>query len=66
LVADETNIALKVYNMLGSEVATLVNEKKTPGFYELNFGGENLPSGFYVYRLEAGSYSSSKKMLLVK
>lgn len=65
-VADEINIELKVYNMLGSEVATLVNEKKTPGFYELNFGGENLPSGFYVYRLEAGSYSSSKKMLLVK
>jgi sugar lactone lactonase YvrE len=65
-VAQENQVVLKVYNLLGKEVATLVNEKKTPGFYELNFGGEKLPSGIYVYRLEAGSFSSSKKMILLK
>jgi len=65
-VAEETLVTLKVYNILGTEVETLVNEKKTPGFYELNFGGEKLPSGVYVYRIEAGSFTSSKKMLLIK
>jgi sugar lactone lactonase YvrE len=65
-VAAESQVVLKVYNLLGKEVATLMNEKKTPGFYELNFGGEKLPSGIYVYRLEAGSFSSSKKMILLK
>jgi enediyne biosynthesis protein E4 len=62
----ETNVVLKVFDLLGREVATLVNEKKTPGFYELNFGGENLPSGIYVYSITAGSFTSSKKMLLIK
>ncbi|MCZ6704211.1 MAG: FG-GAP-like repeat-containing protein [Ignavibacteria bacterium] len=65
-IPQETNVILKVYNLLGKEVATLVNENKKPGFYELNFGGENLPSGVYVYRIEAGSFSSSKKMILLK
>ena len=65
-VASESQVVIKVYNLLGKEVAVLMNEKKTPGFYELNFGGEKLPSGIYVYRLEAGSFSSSKKMILLK
>ncbi len=65
-VPTETNVVLKVFDLLGREIATLVNEKKTPGFYELNFGGENLPSGIYVYRITAGSFTSSKKMLLIK
>ncbi len=65
-VAEESFVNIKVYNVLGTEVATLVNEKKTPGSYELNFGGEKLPSGVYVYRIEAGNFTSSKKMLLVK
>jgi len=65
-IATESQVVVKVYNLLGKEVATLMNEKKTPGFYVLNFGGEKLPSGIYVYRLEAGSFSSSKKMILLK
>jgi hypothetical protein len=65
-LAEESFVTLKVYNILGLEVSTLVNEKKTPGFYELNFGGEKLPSGVYVYRIEAGNFTSSKKMLLIK
>jgi enediyne biosynthesis protein E4 len=65
-VPEESFVSLKVYNVLGTEVAELVNEKKTPGLYELNFGGENLPSGVYVYRAEVGSFTASKKMLLLK
>jgi PKD repeat protein len=65
-IPEESFVSMKVYNVLGKEVSTLVNEKKTPGLYELNFGGENLPSGVYVYRVEAGSFSASKKMLLIK
>ena len=65
-LAEESFVTLKVYNILGLEVSTLVNEKKAPGFYELNFGGEKLPSGVYVYRIEAGNFTSSKKMLLIK
>ena len=65
-VPQETQVVLKVYNLLGQEVALLVNEKKTPGFYELYFGGENLPSGVYIYTIEAGTFISSKKMILLK
>ncbi|MEJ2105639.1 MAG: T9SS type A sorting domain-containing protein [Ignavibacteriaceae bacterium] len=65
-VPEESFVNLKVYNVLGTEVAELVNEKKTPGLYELNFGGENIPSGVYVYRVKAGSFTASKKMLLLK
>ena len=65
-ILEESFVNLKVYNVLGTEVAELVNEKKTPGLYELNFGGENLPSGVYVYRVEAGNFTASKKMLLIK
>jgi PKD repeat protein len=65
-VPRESIVRIKVFNVLGKEVATILNEKKTPGFYELNFGGENLPSGVYIYRIEAGTFTSSKTMLLIK
>ncbi len=58
---------LIVYDLLGSEVAVLVNEPKQPGTYEVEFNGDNLPSGVYFYKLTAGdSYSASKKMLLMR
>ncbi|MCL4548189.1 MAG: YCF48-related protein [Bacteroidetes bacterium] len=57
---------LKVYDMLGREVATLVNEEKAPGNYEVKFDGSNLSSGVYFYRLQAGSFSQTKKFVLVK
>ena len=65
-VPEETQVKISVYNVLGKEVALLVNEKKAPGFYELNFGGEKLPSGVYIYTIEAGKFISSKKMILLK
>ena len=60
------NVSLKVYDILGSEVATLVNEEQQPGYYEVQFNGSSLASGMYVYRLIANNYVSVKKMLMVK
>ena len=65
-VPEEVQVKVSVYNILGKEVALLVNEKKIPGFYELNFRGEKLPSGVYIYTIEAGNFISSKKMILLK
>jgi len=60
------HVTLKVYDVLGREVATLVNEEKLPGNYEIKFDGNNLSSGVYFYRLQAGSFSDSKKFILLK
>ena len=57
---------LVVYDLLGREVAVLVNEGKGPGTYEVAFDGNGLASGVYVYRLTAGSFVQSRKMVLVK
>ncbi|MFH1197866.1 MAG: sugar-binding protein [bacterium] len=65
-VASDANVSLKVYNLLGQQVATLVNDYMRPGYYEVNFDASQLASGVYVYQLNAGSFISSKKMLLVK
>jgi len=59
-------VTLKVYDVLGNEVATLVNEEKPSGTYEVEFGGTNLPSGIYFYQLKTGSFSETKKMVLLK
>ena len=59
-------VSLKVYDLLGKEVTTLVNEIKPAGLYEVEFDGSILPSGIYYYKLEAGSFSETKKMLLIK
>ncbi|HQI41845.1 MAG TPA: YCF48-related protein [Ignavibacteriaceae bacterium] len=64
-------VTLKVYDILGNEVATLVNEYKPAGIYEVEFnghsdGGQNLSSGVYFYQLRAGNYIETKKMLLIR
>ncbi|MBK7157093.1 MAG: T9SS type A sorting domain-containing protein [Ignavibacteria bacterium] len=59
-------VTLKVYNILGSEVASLVSEVKQAGRYEVEFNGSNLGSGVYYYRLQAGDFSETKRMLLLK
>jgi len=59
-------VTLKVYDNLGNEVATLVNEEKPAGEYEVEFDCNALPSGIYFYQLKAGSYSDTKKMILLK
>ncbi|PIS44081.1 MAG: peptidase S8, partial [Ignavibacteria bacterium CG08_land_8_20_14_0_20_37_9] len=53
-------------NVLGVEVAVLVNEKKEPGTYRVNFSGANLASGTYFYRLQAGAFVQTKKFVLLK
>jgi hypothetical protein len=57
---------LKVYDELGKEVATLVNETKSAGIYEVEFNASNLSSGIYYYTLQAGSFSKTNKMILMK
>jgi hypothetical protein len=52
--------------VLGREVETLVSELKSPGQYEVNFDGGNLASGIYFYRIEAGEFITTKKMILMK
>ncbi|MFB3056072.1 MAG: T9SS type A sorting domain-containing protein, partial [Ignavibacteriaceae bacterium] len=59
-------ISLNVYDVLGNLIVTLVNEEKPSGTYEVEFDASNLPSGVYMYRLTAGNFSSSKKLLLLK
>jgi hypothetical protein len=60
------NVTLKVYDLLGKEVATLVNEKLQAGTYEVKFDGSNLPSGIYFYKLESESFRETKRMILIK
>jgi|WetSurMetagenome_2_1015567.scaffolds.fasta_scaffold14915_2 photosystem II stability/assembly factor-like uncharacterized protein len=59
-------VTLKVYDVLGTEIETLVNEEKSSGTYELNWNATNLPSGIYFYQLKAGNYINTKKMILLK
>jgi hypothetical protein len=59
-------VVLKIYDVLGKEIATLVNEALQPGSYEVTYDGSNLASGIYFYRLTAGEYVTTKKMILLK
>ncbi len=60
------NVQLNVYNILGEEVATLVNKKQAPGEYSVQFDASNLPSGVYFYTLRVGDFVATKKMILLK
>ena len=59
-------VTLKVYDVLGNEVATLVNESKTAGEYEVEFNAATIASGIYFYRLQSGDFVETKKMILLK
>jgi len=59
-------VAVKVYDIVGREVVTLLNEEKSMGSYEIKFDTTNLPSGIYFYRLQAGYFVEIKKMVLMK
>ena len=65
-IAEIGYVSLKIYDVLGNEVATLVNEEKPSGIYEVKFDAKNLPSGIYFYKLQSGSFVETKKMVLVK
>ncbi|MBT8378419.1 MAG: T9SS type A sorting domain-containing protein [Ignavibacteria bacterium] len=59
-------ISLKIYDVLGNEISTIVNEEKPAGSYEIEFAATNLPSGVYFYQLKAGDFIETKKMVLMK
>ena len=61
-----SNVVIKINDVLGKEIATLVNEEKPVGNYEVEFNETSLPSGIYFYRLQAGSFIETKKMVLMK
>ncbi|MGE5350903.1 MAG: T9SS type A sorting domain-containing protein [Acidobacteriota bacterium] len=63
---ENSQVNLQVYDMLGNKVADLVNDIKPAGEYSVSFDGSNLPSGIYIYQLRTGSYTSMRKMLLLK
>jgi len=65
-IPSDEHVTLKVFNTLGEEVAELVNEIITAGIYSTDFNAENLPSGIYIYRINAGKYTDSRKLLLIK
>ena len=65
-VPQSSNAVLKIYDVLGKEVATLINEEKPAGNYEVEFDASNLSSGIYFYQLKAGSFIETKKMNLMK
>jgi hypothetical protein len=59
-------VTLKIFDILGREVETLVNDYQNAGKYSVQYNASNLPSGAYFFRLEAGTYQDSKKLLLLK
>lgn len=64
---EQSFASLIVYNVLGEEVAQLVNKELNAGYHEFNFDAANLPSGIYIYKLQANEkYTSTQKMMLVK
>ncbi len=66
LHAASQHVQLKVYDVLGKEVATLVNKAQNPGYYKVNFDANNLTSGIYYYQLKVGSFVETKKMIILK
>ncbi|MFH0733571.1 MAG: T9SS type A sorting domain-containing protein [bacterium] len=65
-VPENSFVTLKVYDILGNEVATLVNQTMTAGSHNVNFNAANLASGMYVYKMQAGNFQNVKKMMLLK
>ncbi len=65
-IPNSSNVSMKIYNILGQEVATLVNQHQIAGNYTVTFDASRLASGVYFYRLNAGSFTAVKKMLLLK
>ena len=65
-LSENQNTSLKIYDVLGNEVVSLVKEKQNSGSYNIEFDGTNLPSGIYFYKITSGKYSAVKRMVLIK
>ena len=59
-------VTLIIYDILGKEVATLVNEQQKPGYYDVTWNASDQSSGIYIYRIQAGDFVGSKKMVMMK
>ena len=60
------SVLLKIYDIFGREIDTLVDAKQNPGNYKINFNAKNLPSGIYFYQIKANGFSKTKKMILLR
>ena len=65
-ISDLGFVTLKIYDMLGREVAVIVNSELVPGTYNYNFDASNLNSGIYFYRLKVNEFSETKRLMLIK
>jgi hypothetical protein len=65
-IPQSEHVTLKVYDLLGREVATLVNEQRNAGSYDEIFDASKLASGMYIYKLQAGNFTASRKFVLMK
>jgi Secretion system C-terminal sorting domain len=65
-VSSISQVIVKVFDVLGNEVTTLVNEEKSAGIYEVEFNANELTSGIYFYKMQTGSFVETKKMILIK
>lgn len=65
-IKEEGLVQLKVYDILGKEIATLVNEPKEVGYYSVDFDASKLPSGVYIYQLTTTGFTQARKMILTK
>ena len=65
-IPEKEQVELKIFDLIGNEVATLVNETKEQGVYKVNFDARTLSSGIYFYKLQAGSFIETKKMILLR
>ena len=65
-IADAGFVNLRVYDVLGNEVVTLINNEMQAGSYEVEFDASNLPSGIYFYKIQSGSFVETKKMVLLR
>ena len=65
-IPKESRVQLDVFNLLGEVVATLEDQVRQPGYYEATFDGRNVASGVYLYRIRAGDFVMTKKLVLLK
>ena len=65
-ISKNSNVILKVYNILGKEISTLINQRQNSGNYQITFDAKDLPSGIYFYKLQVNDFTDIKKMVLIK
>jgi hypothetical protein len=65
-IPEESKVTIKLYNLLGQEVSTILNEQKEAGYYSIEFDGSNISSGVYFYRIDTNGFSKVNKMIILK